>query len=189
MNGEELSQLNVLGEINPLLTDIGIAIIILLLGFIIGKITGIILEKILIELQVDKGLKAIRKKKLQVRKGLPLLISILIYAAAVVLALTHLGILETVLKAIAALAILIIVGSMFLWIANLLPNIIAGFKLRSRRNFTENNVIRSKLVEGKIKRIGFLKTRIESNEDTLIIPNYSLTKKKSPIGKYSVAKK
>ncbi len=188
MNGENLTELNLLGGISPLLTDIGIAIIILLLGFIIGKVTRILLEKILLELQVDKGLKAI-KRNISLRKSLPILMSIIIYSIAVMLALNHLGILEAVLKAILALVLLILAGSIILWLSHLLPNVVAGFKLRSKKDFTEGMIIKSKVVRGRIKKIGFLKTRIESEEDTYLVPNYSLTKKKSPIGKYEVAKK
>ncbi len=186
---EETIDLNIVEGINPIITDIGIAIIILLLGFIIGKIVKIILEKILLELQVDKGLKAIRKKSFSIRKSIPIITSIIVYAAAIIIALNHLGILETVLQGIIALILLIVIGSIILWLSNLIPNIVAGLKLKSRKDFEEGMNIKGKLVEGTIKKIGILKTRIERNEDVLVIPNYTLIKKKSPLGKYTVSKK
>ena len=154
-----------------------IAIIILLIGFIIARIVGRLTKKILSELEVDYILKKAAGVKFSLEKTVSRSLEYFIYFLAVVLTLNQLGVTTTVLHLIAGAIILIIAVSFILAVKDFIPNLIAGFMIYQRKRFKPGDRIKVGEVEGKIKSITLLETRIITKSgDTILIPNSTLTK-------------
>ncbi len=162
--------------INHTITNIVIAIMIVLIGFIIGKIIDITLTKIFGELEVDKNLRT-KKRRTNIEKVLPKSIAITIYIASVILALAHLQIINLVLKTTIYVLFIIALGTIILSTLDIIPNIIGHIQIK--KTIKKDDIIQTKLVKGKVKKIGLLSTQIIDNKNNLFhIPNSYLHKNK-----------
>lgn len=154
-----------------------IAIIILLVGFIIARIVGRLTKKVLSELEVDYILKKGAGVKFSLEKFVSKSIEYFIYFLAIVLTLNQLGVTTTVLHLIAGAVILIIVVSFILAIKDFIPNLMAGFIIYQRKRFKDGDYIKVGEVEGRIKHITLLETKLQTKSgDTILIPNSMLAK-------------
>ena len=167
-----------------MLENLGTGIIMLLLGFIAGKIVGDTLNKIFLEIELDKNLNKIKKRKTSIAKGISGLVSLTIYIITVILFLNHLMLLIPTIKIIIITMLIMILVAIFLNLTNLLPNMIAGIKIKQKIQI--NNQINAKKYAGIIQKKGLLKiTIITKDKEKIIIPNYLFLKniKKTKIEK------
>lgn len=166
------------GIYNALLIDITIAIIILLAGFAIGKIAGIIIERLLSELQVEEHVSKVARQRVSLKKGLASIASIIIYALAIILALAQLGLSGITLRILAILTGIIIIGSIILGLIHLLPNIYGTIRIKNKKLFSEGDNIGTKLVEGTVQKITLTNTHLEHNGEKIVVANsYFLNQK------------
>jgi small conductance mechanosensitive channel len=163
---------------NRLFSRLVLAVFILFLGFIIGRVLGLLVRRLLSDVQFDRHLRNIG-----VRFSLERLaaggLSIIIYVATIFFALNTLGLASTVITII-LFGIIFIVGISFLLaIRDFFPNLLSGMRIKLAHLFEVGDEVQIKEVKGKISRIGLLETRlITSFKEEIIIPNALFIKRK-----------
>ena|SRR3989344_5390245 len=160
------------------LFNIGIAIIILLLGFVVGKIVGRAVTRLLHGMELNNILKSAGVKN-PLEGTLGALVSYLIYFVAIILALNQLNVASLVLYIILITVVVIIVISFLLSVKDFLPNFFAGLFIYRHGAIKEGDLIQVNGTKGKILHISITETQVETDEgDMVFIPNSSLTKNK-----------
>lgn len=155
-----------------LLTNIIAAIIILLLGFVGGKIVGSLLHKLFSKVFAGKKIKGKRKNSSSFALGISSIVSLCIYIAAIILALQRLGITTLVLKIILIIVIVIIIGSLLFLLVDFVANFYFGLNIMISKKFQTGDFIKIKKVEGTVKKITIIHTKIITKEgEVFILPN------------------
>lgn len=145
------------------------ALIILLVGFAVGKLLGVILFKFLNNLEFDRNLKFFRVKK-GFSKRVSFFVSILIYCLAVVLALLSLGVLSLVFFIVLYFILFLLFGSFLLGFLFALPNFFAYFFVKSRLKVGDFVCVGR--VKGEVISVGFFSVRLKSSfGDFFLVPN------------------
>ncbi|HLC46342.1 MAG TPA: mechanosensitive ion channel domain-containing protein [Candidatus Nanoarchaeia archaeon] len=154
-----------------------IAILLLLIGLAIGKFTEKIVRRLLHELELDNILSRISGRELKIEKALSLIVSFFIYFIAVIIALNELGITTKVLFIIAAAILVIAAVSFALAVKDFIPNFFAGLYIMKNKVIIKGERVRLRGMEGVIREITFLETRIKADSgDEIHIPNASVIK-------------
>jgi len=153
-----------------------VAIIILLLGFIIGKISRRLVKKLLHEIDLDKNAKK-AGVKFSLEKIISSAIAYLIYFIAIVTALNQFGIVTPVFTIIfGGVVILIVVGTL-LAIKDFIPNLFSGFYIFRTNLIKEGDKIKVRNLTGIVEQITLTKTKIKTKTNDLVfIPNSVITK-------------
>ena len=110
------------------------AIVILLVGLVIGRFLGNLTRKVLHELELDKLLREQTRFKIPLEQFLGSLVKFIVYFIAIIFALDQLGLQTAILNIILAIIIMIIVIFMILAIKDFIPNLMAGLFLHQKRN-------------------------------------------------------
>ncbi|MEM4240432.1 MAG: mechanosensitive ion channel [Candidatus Woesearchaeota archaeon] len=152
------------------------AVIVLLIGFIIGKVLGKLAQRGLHEVELNRILG-----KAGIKFGMEELIGrsieCLIYFIAIVVALDQLGVTAIVLYIVIAAVLVVVVIAFLLSIKDFIPNFIAGIRLSHKKLFNVGDTITAGSVSGKVREIGLLETKLVSrNKDIIHIPNSSLVR-------------
>jgi len=158
-------------SLEPLTTKLVGALLILFIGFIIGRIVGVLFKRLLNGINTDKNIKRVIGIKLSIEKIVTQITSGLIYVTTVIMALNHLGVTTVILTIITAIIIIIFAISLLLAVRDLLPNLFAGFAIKYRGDFVVGQEIKVKGVQGVVSEINFLNTKVTSGDDLLVIPN------------------
>jgi len=153
--------------ISPVIINIFSAVIILLIGFVIGKIAEKLLLKIFELVELDKiASKRVKIKNLS--KIISALASYAVYIVALIMALDKLALTTTIITT----AVTILVFG----INDILSNFFAGFAVRLRHNISVGDGIRIKDkrrdIKGKVEKVTSLNIQIDTGKDEIvIIPN------------------
>ncbi len=168
----------VYSNLNPYLNRLAFAILILLVGFILGKLLGRFVRRVLDELDMDAALKKTVGIKVSVSKVLSSFSAFIVYFVTVILFLNSLGLTTAVLNAISIGVIVLIMISAALAIRDLVPNLTAGFAIHTKQKISVGNQIEMEGIKGKVIEVSLLDTQIRtSSGDIVFIPNSILIKK------------
>ncbi len=152
------------------------AAIIVLIGFIVGKIASKLVYKILRELEIRSVLKQARihaPVERYVSKG----VAYLIYFIAVIMALNQLKIGTLILSIIVGAVLIVLVISFILSIKDFVPNLTAGISLYRAGLIKKGDTIEAHGVAGIVRDITLTKTKVETKEGDLVyIPNAAIIK-------------
>ena len=162
-------------EASPITELVVGTLLILVVGFLVGRFARSIAKQLLKGVGADKQAKKIGYTS-PFSKQLANAISVLIYTATIIIALDHVGITKPVLLIVLGLLILIILISVLLAVKDALPNLIAGLSLLYRKPFREGDLITIRTITGTIKRIGLFNTKIHEGEDDIFVPNHLFIK-------------
>lgn len=158
------------------INNIAAAIIVLLIGFIIGRVLSRIVLKALHEAELNRFLKK-ANIKFPLEEFISRAVEYIIYFLAIVMALEQLGLSLFALYLIAATALAILVIAFVLGIKDFVPNFIAGVRLHQKKHFKEGDTITTGTVTGKVKDLGLLETKLTTKKGDIIhIPNSHLLK-------------
>lgn len=174
--------LNLWTEAQSWVNLVASAIIILLIGFIIGKVLGKLAQRFLHELELNRILKK-AGIALSMEEFAGHAIEYFIYFIAIVVALDQLGITAFVLYIIVGLLALVIAAAFVLSIKDFIPNFIAGWRLSRKKLFVVGDTVTIGSVTGKVKEAGLLETRLQSRNDVIHIPNSILFKQEIRVRK------
>lgn len=164
--------------ITPALNKIAAALVIIFAGFIIGKIVGRFLYKVLKDVQADETGKKFFKRDVSISKGVSAAASYLIYLVALVMGLGALGLTTVVLNAVIIIVLVLLGISFLLAIKDFMPNLSAGIMIRQKGLFKEGDTVKLGSTEGVVEDLSLTETRLRrSNGDLLIIPNNLFPKK------------
>lgn len=155
-----------------LLNKLILSVIILLFGFIIGRVVGKFILRIMHEFELDKTLKSFTGIKFSLEHIMSSFASFFIYFIAVVLALNQFGV-ETIIFNIIALGVIVLITlSIVLAIKDSVPNITAGFFMFQKRLFKKGDKIKVKGITGIITEMNFMEVKIQTEKgDVIFIPN------------------
>ncbi|MBT3720625.1 mechanosensitive ion channel [archaeon] len=177
-----IDPVSVFTNLNQNLLKMGFAILIFLVGFILGNISGKLLYKFLKEIEVNSILKNLTGLKLNLDHLISNIISYAIYFLALVAALEQLGIANIILYLLSAAVIIVILVSFFIAIRDFIPNLIAGFYLYSKEKLKDGCKIEVEDIKGTLLHVDLLHVRIKTkNGDIIYIPNSKVIKSKIKI--------
>lgn len=164
-------------KLNLLFNQVVVAILIVLVGIILGKFAQRITLKTMQELEISYLLKKTTHIKVSLDNFVSNIIAYLIYLISFILAFNSLGLLFDVGVLILIGFTLILATGLFLFLISLAPNLCAKFKLRNEP-IVEGKIIEVNKLKGKIKSIsiGFIFL-----ENGINIPYYYLLKNKFKI--------
>jgi small-conductance mechanosensitive channel len=157
------------------LNKIVIALVIVLFGFIIGKITESVLRKLLAKMDIDDKLTRLFKARRNYARAIRRTVVRMIYIATVIIALDKLSLVRPVFVMLMFLAIVVIIISFVLAGIDIIPNIMARAQLRSKRIVVGDEIVvtdRSGVIQGTIVDITLTDVHIKRrNGDLFLMPN------------------
>lgn len=163
-----------LGNVAPIYDNIFSAIIILLVGIVIGRLVGILLDKLFAELQIDRAVNSVSRQTYSLGKALSDIFSFLIYLASLFLALDKIGALFIVLNILLGLIVLVALGAFILEAIDFLPNLYAGIMLNAK-GLKKGFDFHFMNLSGKIVKKSLLSVKIVSeNKDEYYVPNLAV---------------
>ena len=159
------------------------AVIVLLIGFIIGKVLSKLTQRALHEVEMNNILKK-AGLAFGMEEFLGHAIEYIIYLIAIVVALDQLGIRTIALYIIIGAILLILAIAFLLSMKDFIPNFIAGIRLSYKKYFKAGDTITVGSITGKVKEFGLLETKLMSkNKDIIHIPNATLIKQEVRVRK------
>jgi small-conductance mechanosensitive channel len=162
----------------PAINNIITAIIILLIGFIIAKLLGRLVQRVLHEAELDNILKK-AGAKVSFEMALSHITEYFIYFMTIIFALNQLGITTFVLYVLAIAAIGVLIISVFLGLRDFIPNFMAGWYIYRKDLIKEGKNVKINGVQGKVVQLSLLDTRIKTKKGDLIyLPNSIVIKSK-----------
>ena len=172
---------NVLGSAEALFKgvylNVIVAVIILLLGFICGRILSRLTYKILREVELRKILKK-AGVQFKIEKHTSSFVAYLVYFISVIMALNQLKIATTILHMILGAILIIIIVSLVMGIKDFIPNMFAGLAIYKDKIIEIGEHIETQGVQGKVVQVTLVKTKLETKEgDIVFVPNSVIIKK------------
>lgn len=173
-------------EANPLVLKATSALLILLVGFIAGRLLGLGLKNILHQFNVDKHLASTIGYRLSLERQLSIVLSTLVYAAAIIIALQKIGVLRYALLIIGGLLAVFVLISLALSFRDAVPNLLAGMSPAYRNSSKAGDTLTIRTIKGTIIKKGLFVTIIREGEDDVRVPNrlfareeFKVTKKRN----------
>lgn len=161
----------------PFFSKLIVAFIILLFGFIIGKIVGKTIYKILSELEINKLVKKTTRTNINLEKIISEIFKYTIYFIALILSLERVGWTPIILYFVAGSILVALLISFSLVIKDFVPNFFSGMSIMKKGFLKVGDHIRIEKVSGTILKISFTETRIKTpSGDTVSIPNSRFAK-------------
>ncbi|MBI4918932.1 mechanosensitive ion channel [archaeon] len=163
-------------NIGAYLTTLVVTALIVLIGFIIGKLVRRLSQKFLHEADLDKFMNKINFKS-SVEEFVSRTLEYFVYFITIVIAIDKLGLTTTMLYIVSGAFLLFIMIAFFLGIKDFFPNLIAGLVLMKKEKVKKGQFIKVGSVEGKVENVDFIETKIKTkNGDLIYVPNSLLYK-------------
>jgi small-conductance mechanosensitive channel len=165
-----------LAVVKPLASNLVVAVVVLLIGIILARIVERVVLRILHELELDKWLRK-AGLKFAMEQTVSHVVRYVIYFITVIAALNRVGLTSFVLNILAAGVIVLVIAAILLGVKDFIPNFMAGLRIHHRGFVKVGDVIRVRDLEGEVRQINLLDTRIKTvSGDLLFVPNSMLTK-------------
>ena len=154
------------------------AVIVLLLGLVIGKILGRLIIKTLHEIDTNKMLGKIRISY-NIEAFIGNITSLGIYVYSFYLSLKSLGVANIFIYMIGSIILLLIGISFLLTVKDFIPNLFAGFIVRKKLKCRIGTKFHLGNLDGVIEKITSHDIRLRTSQGDLIFIPYSTILKKS----------
>lgn len=165
--------------LTPLFSQLVVAVIVLLIGFVIGKAAGRLSQKALAELELNKLVKHTIGIRLKLETIIAGFITYFIYFIAIVMALEVMNLRSIIVYIISGGVILIIILSIILGIKDFIPNFVAGLAIQRKEFIKEGDKVKFENVSGKIIDFNLNDVKIETKKgDVIFVPNSQFVKSK-----------
>jgi len=149
-----------------------IAAVILLTGFIMGRIAFNLSKRILSEIKLDILVRSYTGIKLSMEETISNIIKYSIYFVALLFSVSQLGIENLTFNVIATGVLILIIISVILAVRDFFPNLLAGLFIRSKRDFKPGNLVRTENAMGRLVSVDLVETKIEvKSGEFLYLPN------------------
>lgn len=165
--------------VNPIFLNVLNALVILFLGFIMGRI----LRSILLKIFEFADLDAFLRNKFKIKRAshiLSKIIEIIVYLITIILALIKINLATTIITTI--IIILIVFSTLFLifGLNDIIANFFSGILFRMKKTISVGDRIKIKqknrTIIGTISDITMLEIKIKTEREELIIPNTLLAR-------------
>ena len=157
------------------LNKLVIALVIILLGFIIGKIVELVLRKAFTSMNIDERFAQWFKARRNYARAMRRTVVRLIYIFTVVVALAQLSMLQPVVVTLEFLVVLTVVLSFVVAGVDVVPNLLARSALRKKRFGVGDEVILSNssgVIQGTIVDMTLTDVHVRRrNGDLFFVPN------------------
>lgn len=161
--------------VQPFYVKVVVGLIIILMGLIVGQLTGRFVRKVLLELHLDRVVHRLTRLRLNLASSAAALARYGIYMVFFVWALERMGLGAPILNILAGAAILLVVVACLLAIKDFVPNALAGFYAGWKGIVKKGDVITIGNVSGRITDVELLETRLETEKgDMIVVPNRNL---------------
>ena len=148
------------------------AVIILLIGLLIGKILGRFVRKALYEIEGNNIMKFVGFR-INIEKTLGELTSAIIYIYTFYLSFSQFGITNLLVYGIGIVILLVVGISFLLSIKNFIPNLFDGFIARRKYHLKVGNNFKFDNTTGKIEKITLKDIKIRTKDNELLFIPYT----------------
>jgi small conductance mechanosensitive channel len=159
-----------------ILNQLVVAVIIFVIGLLVGRIAGNFVKRMLSEFELNKIVRRAVNINARIDETIGNGVSYIIYFFSGIIALEKLGLANAVLNMIAGAVILLVVIALVLGIKDYIPNIIAGIIIFRNKTFRRGDFIEVADVNGEVIDIKLTETEIKSGSDSIFIPNSTILK-------------
>ncbi len=148
------------------------AVVILLIGLVIGRFLGNLTRKVLHELELDRLLKEQTRFKVPLEQFLGSIVKFIIYFIAIIFALNQLGLRTAILNIILIIILVTLVIFIILSVKDFIPNLVSGLILHQKRNIRPGERIEVNNIEGEIINVTLVETKLRTkNGEIVYVPN------------------
>lgn len=155
-----------------------IGVVILLVGLVIGLLIKKVAEKILREVDYNGIMRKVGITA-NAEKITGTLMSYIAYLITIVLLLDWWGITSIVFYLIVSGLMVLAILGIITGVKDVIPNLLAGFRVRKNKDFVKGKKIEVKSIKGVIEKVGYLEVILRTGkEDILYVPNAFFVKNK-----------
>ncbi len=163
------------GIVSALLNDVVVAAIIILMGFIAGKLIGRLVFMVLKEIEFNAFLKNSFKLSFPADELFGFLVQFFIYFMSIILSLQVLRIQGLLFNLVSIGMVVMIFVSVILSLVDFIPNVYAGVYMHHKGKLKVGNTVRVGNLEAKVRSIDLVDTQMTTKEgDSLFVPNFYL---------------
>jgi small-conductance mechanosensitive channel len=163
---------------SSLLNRMIFAAVVLLVGFVAGRLLGNFVRYTLREMGLDNILRS-TGIKMSLEKILGAIVTYATYFIALVMALDMLGLDTIVLNVLAGAVILALVISALLAVRDFIPNLFAGLVMRRKNMVREGDNVEISDIRAKVLKTDLMEVKLQTDKgDTIFFPNSLFIKKK-----------
>ena len=174
-----------ISNLSPIISKVLYAVLILLVGFILGRVVGLLARRFLVDIQLGKHLRNIGIK-VPFERFVGSILSFLIYLITLFFALNTLGLTSALVTIILAGIFFVVLVSFLLAVKDFFPNLISGFRIKLGHMFEPGDEIQIREVQGVITRVGWIDSALlTKHKEEIIIPNSIFTKRKIVVKRHS----
>ncbi|RME31395.1 hypothetical protein D6789_02905 [Candidatus Woesearchaeota archaeon] len=164
-------------KVMPALNEIIIFFFIVFISFLIGKIVGRLVRKLLGDFKSDAWFRKLLGTSIPAAKLISGFTAGAIYTIGVIIALRAVGLGPAVITLLVVILFVSVVLGLLVALRDLIPNAVAGLTLRSRRDIRVGARLKMSEVEGLITEVTLLETHVKTREgEMVIIPNALFTR-------------
>lgn len=161
---------------SPWAYNIAVALVILFVGIVIGRIVKIVLRSVFAEIEIDYLVRKATKRRYKIKNMVSTAAEYSIYSASLIVSLRVLGIASDVVIVILLLAAGVLSASVVLNIKDFFPNIAARSKINKKLLLSGKNV-KIGNTSGIVKKVSFTGVFLKTGSgDTIFFPNSSIVK-------------
>ncbi len=162
--------------INPTMSQYISALIVVVLGFLFGKILSVLLKYSLDKIKLNEKLKFIVGRDVLVEETFSFALYFLSVLISLILALRILSILDKLVSWLVLVVILIIVISILISLKDLTLDFLSGVVVRSRGVLKKGVYVKIGSVEGLVLKFDLFSIILKSNDEIIRIPNHKVLK-------------
>ena len=160
-----------------LMVNLIFAAIIILIGVVIGRLSGKLVTRLLKEIELNLLVRKATNKRVQIEELAGKMTSYVIYFFVIIMAFNQLGLTMTIFYLISAAIIIVIIISFVLGVRDFIPNMFAGLTIQKKGFLQVGDKIEFRGVKGKVDYINLIEIRVlTKGGDIISIPNSLLAK-------------
>ncbi len=167
-------------HIYPAITNGIVAIIVILLGFVAGKIIERLWSKVCEQIELDKAFRSFTGLRIDISRLSSRILAYFVYMVFIIMALRILGIATTVLTLLSIIVGLAMIVFVFFGVSDLCANFLAGLyvRLTHKLHIGDHIVVKEHGINGKIAHITLVAIHLSSSSETVVVPYMLLLKSK-----------
>lgn len=146
-------------------------LVTIFLGFVVAKLLGRLVNRILSEAEINRLLKQSGIKAIDQR--IARIVEIAVYVITVLVVLQQLGLTQIVIAIIVIATALALGLFLFLALKSNVPNFLKGFAVRKELKKHVGDIIEIGGVKGKLTKVGLIQSLIHEKEKIYIPHSYS----------------
>ncbi|MEM4710764.1 MAG: mechanosensitive ion channel [Candidatus Woesearchaeota archaeon] len=165
--------------VNPIFLNVLNALVILFLGFIIGRI----LRSVILRIFEFADLDAFLRNKFKIKRAsyiLSKIVEIIIYLITIILVLIKINLATTIITTIIIILIVFLTLFFIFGLNDIIANFFSGVLFRMKKTISVGDRIKirqkNRLIIGTISDITMLEIKIKTEREELIIPNTLLAR-------------